>query len=46
MDVAETNGPELEAMSREKVLQKVASPHLKDLIEQAIGRTASGSARA
>ena len=36
MDVAETNGPELESMSREKVLQKVASPHHKDLIEQAI----------
>jgi iron(III) transport system substrate-binding protein len=36
MDVAETNGPELEAMSREKILQKVNSPHLKDLIEQAI----------
>ena len=36
MDVAETNGPELEAMSREKILQKVASPHLQDLIEQAI----------
>ena len=36
MDVAETNGPELEALSREKVLQKVTSPHHKDLIEQAI----------
>ncbi len=36
MDVAETNGPELESMSREKILQKVASPYLKDLIEQAI----------
>ena len=36
MDVAETNGPEMEAMSREKVLQKIASPYLKDLIEQAI----------
>jgi iron(III) transport system substrate-binding protein len=36
MDVAETNGPELESMSREKVLQKVVSPHHKDLIEQAI----------
>jgi len=36
MDVAETNGPELEAMSREKILQKVTSPHHKDLIEQAI----------
>ena len=36
MDVAETNGPELESMSREKVLQAVKSPHLKELIEQAI----------
>jgi iron(III) transport system substrate-binding protein len=36
MDIAETNGPELEAMSREKILQKVASPYLQDLIEQAI----------
>jgi iron(III) transport system substrate-binding protein len=36
MDVVETNGPELESMSREKILQKVNSPHLKDLIEQAI----------
>lgn len=36
MDVAETNGPELESMHREKVLQAVKSPYLKDLIEQAI----------
>ena len=36
MDVAETNGPELESMSREKILVAVKSPHLKDLIEQAI----------
>jgi ABC-type Fe3+ transport system substrate-binding protein len=36
MDVAETNGPELESMHREKILQAVKSPHLKDLIEQAI----------
>ena len=36
MDIAETNGPELESMSREKILQAVKSPHLKDLIEQAI----------
>ena len=36
MDIAETNGPELESMSREKILQKVTSPHHKDLIEQAI----------
>ncbi|MBC8023126.1 MAG: extracellular solute-binding protein, partial [Burkholderiales bacterium] len=36
MDVAETNGPELESMSREKILVAVKSPYLKDLIEQAI----------
>jgi iron(III) transport system substrate-binding protein len=36
MDVAETNGPELEAMSREKILQAVKSPHLGDLIAPAI----------
>jgi len=36
MDVAETNGPELEAMSREKILTAVKSPHLADLIAPAI----------
>jgi len=36
MDLAETNGPELEAMSREKILQAVKSPHLADLIAPAI----------
>jgi iron(III) transport system substrate-binding protein len=36
MDVAETNGPELEAMHREKIVQKMTSPYLKDLIPQAI----------
>jgi iron(III) transport system substrate-binding protein len=36
MDVAETNGPELEAMHREKIVQKMSSPYLKDLIPQAI----------
>jgi iron(III) transport system substrate-binding protein len=36
MDVAETNGPELESMHREKILVAVKSPHHKDLIEQAI----------
>ena len=36
MDIAETNGPELESMHREKILVAVKSPHLKDLIEQAI----------
>ena len=35
-DIIETNGPELEAMYREKVLQPLRSPHLKDLLPQAI----------
>src|SRR5689334_2416839 len=35
MDVAETNGPEMESMHREKILQKVKSPHLADLIAPA-----------
>jgi iron(III) transport system substrate-binding protein len=35
-DVIETNGPELEALYREKVLQPFRSPHLKDLLPQAI----------
>lgn len=36
MDIAETNGPELESMHREKILQAVKSPYLGDLIPQAI----------
>ncbi len=36
MDVAETNGPEMESLHREKVLQEVKSPYLADLIPQAI----------
>ena len=36
MDVAETNSPEMEALSREKLLQEVKSPYLKELIPQAI----------
>ena len=36
MDIAETNGPELESMHREKILEKVNSPHLADLIAPAI----------
>ncbi|HWH41786.1 MAG TPA: extracellular solute-binding protein [Usitatibacter sp.] len=36
MDIAETNGPELEAMHREKLTAKISSPYLKDLIPQAI----------
>jgi iron(III) transport system substrate-binding protein len=35
MDVAETNGPEMESMHREKILQLVKSPHLADLIAPA-----------
>src|SRR5258706_4667063 len=36
MDIAETNGPELESMHREKILTVVKSPHLADLIAPAI----------
>src|SRR6187431_3427309 len=36
MDVAETNGPELEAMTREKLTVAVKSPYLSDLIAPAI----------
>ena len=35
-DVYETNGPELEALHREKLLQLVKSPSLGDLVPQAI----------
>jgi len=36
VDVVETNGPELESMSREQILQAVKSPHHADLIAPAI----------
>jgi iron(III) transport system substrate-binding protein len=36
MDLAETNGPELESLHREKLLQQVKSPYLADLIAPAI----------
>src|SRR5713101_7164001 len=36
VDVIETNGPELEMLHREQLLQKVGSPHLADLIPAAI----------
>jgi iron(III) transport system substrate-binding protein len=36
VDVIETNGPELESLHREQILQLVKSPHHKDLIPQAI----------
>jgi iron(III) transport system substrate-binding protein len=34
-DVVETNGPQLESLYREKGLQPLRSPHLKDLMPQA-----------
>jgi iron(III) transport system substrate-binding protein len=36
VDVVETNGPELESLSREQILQPVKSPHHADLIAPAI----------
>jgi iron(III) transport system substrate-binding protein len=36
MDIAETNGPEMESMHREKILQPVKSPYLADLIAPAL----------
>jgi iron(III) transport system substrate-binding protein len=36
VDIIETNGPELESLHREKMLQEVKSPYLADLIPQAI----------
>jgi len=36
VDVVETNGPELESLSREQILQLVKSPHHADLIAPAI----------
>jgi iron(III) transport system substrate-binding protein len=36
VDVLETNGPELESIHRENILQAVKSPHLADLIAPAI----------
>jgi iron(III) transport system substrate-binding protein len=35
-DLIETNGPELEAIYREKILQPFKSPYLKDLMPQAL----------
>jgi iron(III) transport system substrate-binding protein len=35
-DVVETNGPELEVLHREKLLQEVKSPYLSNLIPEAI----------
>ena len=36
VDIIETNGPELESLHREKMLQEVKSPYLVDLIAPAI----------
>lgn len=36
VDIIETNGPELESMSREKILQAIKSPYLSELIPQAL----------
>jgi iron(III) transport system substrate-binding protein len=36
VDVVETNGPELESLSREQILQAIKSPHHADLIPAAI----------
>jgi iron(III) transport system substrate-binding protein len=36
LDVAETNGPELESMHREKILVPVRSPYLADLMPEAL----------
>src|SRR6266853_419287 len=35
-DVVETNGPELESLHREKLLQRADSPHFPDLLSDAI----------
>jgi iron(III) transport system substrate-binding protein len=35
-DVVETNGPQLESLYREKGLQPLRSPHIKDLMPQAL----------
>jgi len=35
-DVVETNGPELESLHREKLLQRAGSPHFPDLLPDAI----------
>lgn len=36
VDVIETNGPELEALYRERLLQPLHSPHLQDLLPQSL----------
>lgn len=36
VDIFDTNGPEMESLHREKILQAVRSPHTADLIPQAV----------
>jgi iron(III) transport system substrate-binding protein len=36
VDIIETNGPELESLYREKLLQPLRSPHTRDLMPQAL----------
>jgi iron(III) transport system substrate-binding protein len=36
VDIVDTNGPELEALYREQLFQEVNSPHIKDLIPEAV----------
>lgn len=36
VDITENNAPEMEALHREKLLQQVRSPHLNDIMPQAI----------
>jgi iron(III) transport system substrate-binding protein len=36
VDVIETNGPELESLHRERLLQALHSPHMRDLMPQAV----------
>src|SRR3989442_3451206 len=36
VDIVETNGPEMESLHRQKVLQQIKSPHHADLIAPAI----------
>jgi len=45
MDVAETNGPEMESMHREKILQRVASRTTPTSSRRRCCRTANGSGR-
>ena len=46
VDIIDTNGPEMESLHREKLLQEVVSPYLADLIAPAILPHHEWSARA